>query len=72
MYRIFCGLWVGICLLATLAEIMSGTNGPSKSERVESDNHISMEDDPDEKTPLLPNVTNNKVGKNDGKILHLH
>ena len=50
---------------------MSGTNEPSKSERVESDNHISMENNPDEKTPLLPNVTNNKVGTNDGKIVAL-
>ncbi|XP_028406319.1 nose resistant to fluoxetine protein 6-like isoform X2 [Dendronephthya gigantea] len=68
---IFCGLLVVLCLLATIAEISSGSNGASKSERVENDKHISMENGSDEKTPLLPNITTNKVNKNDGTIYEI-
>ncbi|XP_028406328.1 nose resistant to fluoxetine protein 6-like [Dendronephthya gigantea] len=68
---IFCGILVGLCLLATIMEVISGSNGASKSERIENDKHISMENDPDEKTPLLPNVTTNRVGKNDGTFYEI-
>ncbi|CAB4024780.1 Hypothetical predicted protein [Paramuricea clavata] len=64
---IFCGLLVGICLLATIMEILKASNNPdNKVEVVENSGHISMDKDANEKTLLLPDATT-KVTKDEGK-----
>ena len=70
-FSIFCGLLVGLCLLATIVDILSA---PKKSynetETVENGGHISMDKDAGENTPLLlPDTTTSKDKKNEGKTI---
>ena len=70
LFSIFCGLLVGLCLLATIVEILSASQKPyNKMEQtVENGGHISMDKNPDENTPLLlPDNNTNKDKKNEGK-----
>ena len=70
LFSIFCGLLVGLCLLATIVEILSESDKPyNKVETVENAGHISMDKDADERTPLLsPDTTTSKVKQDKGKI----
>ena len=70
LFSIFCGLFVGLCLLATIVEILSESDKPyNKVETVENAGHISMDKDADERTPLLsPDTTTSKVKQDKGKI----
>lgn len=69
LFSIFCGLLVGICLLATIMEILKASNNlDNKAQAVENSGHISMDKDANEKTPLLPEVTT-KVEKDEGKVV---
>ena len=70
LFSIFCGLLVGLCLLATIVEILSASDQPyNKVDTVENAGHISMDKDADEKTPLLsPDTTTSKVKQDKGKI----
>ena len=66
LFSIFCGLLVGICLLATIMEILKASNNlDNKAQAVENSGHISMDKDANEKTLLLPDATT-KVTKDEG------
>ena len=68
LFSIFCALLVGICLIATIVEILGAANkaGNIKEEIVENGGHIPMDKDADETTRLLP-VIPTKVVRNEGK-----
>ena len=72
LFSIFCGLLVGLCLLATIVEILSARRmSYNETERVENGGHISMDKDPAENTPLLlPDTTTSKEKKNEGKTIN--
>jgi hypothetical protein len=53
---VFCGILIGICLLATVVEIFLNSWPPHESvDTVENGGEISMDKNNDENTPLLPN-----------------
>jgi cellulose synthase/poly-beta-1,6-N-acetylglucosamine synthase-like glycosyltransferase len=68
LFSIFCALLVGICLIATIVEILGGGSKASNLEKeiVENGGHILMDKEVSETTPLLPDITT-KVIKNEGK-----
>ena len=58
LFSIFCALLVGICLLATLIEILSTFYKPNNAEKaLEKGGHISMDEDANEKTPLVSDMS---------------
>ena len=67
---ILCVLLVMICLLATTMETLSKWYKRDKTETVEKNGDISMEEDPDERMPLLSHVTT-KVEKNEDLCHHI-
>ncbi len=68
MFSIFCALLVGICLIATIVEILSGASkaGNLEKEIVENGSHIPMDKEANETTRLLPDIPT-KVENNEGK-----
>ncbi len=68
LFSIFCVLLVGICLIATIVEILGGASkaGNLEKEIVENGGHIPMDKEANETTPLLPDIPT-KVVKNEGK-----
>lgn len=68
LFSVFCGILVGICLLATIADIFEASYKPHKAEIVENGADISMDKDHNEKTPLVPNGGTTKVVNNKGEM----
>ena len=67
MIRAFCGLLIGICLLATIVEMIKARSKPFNNDEIaENGCHISMGQDANEQTPLIPDAATKVVEK--GKI----